>query len=88
VATPGEKRAVTLADAVAQLKSDPARSVRLHVDDVDLELHLVGREHAAKGLGYFMAEGGGWQGESADEILRILHEARKSGGVAEPPEGL
>lgn len=63
-------------------------SVRLHVEDVDLELHLVGRERVAKGLGDFMAEGGGWQGESADEILRILHDARKSGGVAEPPEGL
>jgi hypothetical protein len=88
VATPSDKRAATLADAVAQLKSDPARSVRLHVDDVDLELHLVGREHAAKGLGDFMAEGGGWQGESADEILRALRDARKSGGVAEPPEGL
>jgi hypothetical protein len=62
--------------------------VRLHVDDVDLELHLVGRERAAHGLGDFMAEGGGWQGESPHEIFRILREARKSGGVAEPPEGL
>jgi len=88
VARPSEKRATTLADAVEQLKSDPACSVRLHVGDVDLELHLVGREAAAKGLGDFMAEGGGWQGESADEILRMLREARKSGGVAEPPEGL
>jgi hypothetical protein len=88
VARPGEKRAASLADAVAQLKSDPARPVRLHVDDVDVELHLVGGEDAAKALGDFMAEGGGWQGESPDEILRLLKEARKVGGIAEPPEGL
>jgi hypothetical protein len=88
MARPDEKRAASLADAVAHLKRDPARSVRLHVDDVDVELHLVGREGAANGLGDFMAEGGGWQGQSADEILRMLREARKSGAVAEPPEGL
>jgi hypothetical protein len=64
VATPREKRAATLADAVAQLKSDPGRSVRLHVDDVDLELHLVAREDAAKRLGDFMA------GESPDGPAR------------------
>ena len=88
VARPSEKRATTLEDAVAQLKRDPHHPVRLHLDDLDVELHLVVPGEPVTRLGDFMAEGGGWQGEAADEILRILREARKSGGSAEPPRGL
>jgi hypothetical protein len=57
------------------------------VNDVDVEVHLVKGERKQR-LGDFMAEGGGWKGESADEILRILREARKAGGTTEPPGGL
>jgi hypothetical protein len=35
-----------------------------------------------------MAALGPWQGESTEEIIRILREGRASGGSAEPPEGL
>jgi hypothetical protein len=37
-------------------------------------------------LGDFMAEGGGWKGESAEEILRILREGRAAGTSGEPPK--
>jgi hypothetical protein len=88
VATPEKKRPTTLDEAVDQLKRDPLHPVRLHVNDVDIEVHLVKPEQGTQRLGDFMAEGGGWKGESPDEILRILREARKSGGTAEPPSGL
>jgi hypothetical protein len=88
VAIPEKKRPTTLEEAVEQLKSDPLHAVRLHVNDVDVEVHLVKGEERKRRLGDFMAEGGGWKGESADEILRILREARKAGGTTEPPGGL
>jgi hypothetical protein len=88
VAIPQKKRPTTLEEAVAELKRDPLRAVQLHVSDVDVEVHLVNREERKRRLGDFMAEGGGWKGESAEEILRILREARDAGGTTEPPRGL
>jgi hypothetical protein len=41
-------------------------------------------EERKRRLGDFMAEGGGWKGESVDEILRIHREVRKAGGTTEP----
>jgi hypothetical protein len=38
------------------------------------------------GLGDWMAAAGPWQGESEEEILELLREARRSGGSAEPPD--
>jgi len=73
----------TLEEALAALRHDPSQPVKAHVDDLDVELRVVGR---SKLLGDFMAEGGGWQGESPDEILRILREARATGGSSEPPK--
>jgi hypothetical protein len=35
-----------------------------------------------------MAALGPWQGESTEEIIRILREGREAGGSAEPLEGL
>lgn len=88
MAMPVKKTPTTLEDAVDQLKRDPLRPVRLHVNDVDVEVHLVKAEESTLRLGDFMAESGGWKGESPEEILRILREARKSGGTTEPPSGL
>jgi hypothetical protein len=83
-----EKRPTTLEEAVEELKRDPLHAVRLHVNDVDVEVHLVKGEQRPQRLGDFMAEGGGWKGESAEEILRFLREAREAGGTTEPPSGL
>jgi hypothetical protein len=85
---PEKKRPTTLEEAIAQLKRDPLHAVRMHVNDVDVEVHLVKGEERKQRLGDFMAEGGGWKGESADEILRFLREAREAGGTTEPPGGL
>jgi hypothetical protein len=88
VAIPEKKRPTTLEEAVAALKRDPLHAVRLHIDDVDVEVHLVMGEARTRRLGDFMAEGGGWKGESAEEILRLLRAARDAGGTTEPPRGL
>lgn len=73
----------TLEEALMALKQDPSQPVRAHVDDLDVELRVVGRHEMP--LGDFMAEGGGWKGESPEEILRILRETRATGGSSEPP---
>lgn len=37
-------------------------------------------------LGDWMAAGGGWKGESLEQILETLREGRAAGGSAEPPD--
>ena len=64
-------------------KDDPSHQVHAHVDDMDVELRVVSKSEVQ--LGDFMAEGGSWKGESAEEILRILCEARAAGTRREPP---
>lgn len=79
-----KNRLTTLEEAVARLKSDPLHAVRLQVNDVHVEVQLVKGEEHKQRLGDFMAEGVGWKGESADEILRILREARRAGRRVDP----
>jgi len=76
--------AQTLEEALTALKRDPSQPVKAHVDDLDVELRVVGKSKTP--LGDFMAEGGGWKGESPEEILRILRETRAAGGSSEPPK--
>ena len=56
MAIPEKKRPTTLEEAVEQLKSDPLQAVRLHVNDVDVEVRLVKGGERKKRLGDFMAE--------------------------------
>ena len=79
-----EHIARTLQEDLMALKHDPSQPVKAHVDDLEVELRVVGKSKAP--LGDFMAEGGGWKGESPDEILRILRETRAAGGSSEPPK--
>lgn len=79
-----------LEEALAKLRNDPSRPVRAQLDELDVELRVVTahREEAAPGLGDRMAAAGPWEGETTDELIRILREGRDAGGSAEPPEGL
>jgi hypothetical protein len=90
MATPQYKIPKTLEEALAKLRDDPSRPVRAQLDELDVELRVVTaqREEAAPGLGDRMAAAGPWEGETADELIRILREGRDAGGSAEPPEGL
>jgi hypothetical protein len=85
--SPQTKIPTTLQEALARLKRDPIHPVRAHVDDLDVELRAVlSRRREGPGLGTRMAALGPWQGESTEEIIRILRQGREAGGRAAPPE--
>jgi hypothetical protein len=86
--TPQTQIPKVLEEALAKLRRDPSRPVRAHLDELDVELRVVTahREEPAPGLGDRMAEAGPWEGESTEEIIRILREGRDAGGNAETPE--
>ena len=84
MATPQTQIPKALEEALAKLRHDPSHPVRAHLDDLDVELRAV--EKPKMRLGDFMAEGGGWKGESAEDILRIIREARAAGNSSEPPK--
>ena len=87
MARPEKHVPTTLDEAIAELKRDPANAVRARVEGMEVELRLVSRSPDQEiALGDWMAAAGPWQGESEDEILEILREARRAGGSAEPPE--
>lgn len=89
MATPEKQRRTTLDEAVAQLERDPSHPVRARVGELDVEIRVVsGGIQAQAGLGDLMAAAGPWEGESTEELIRILREGRDAGGSAEPPENL
>lgn len=89
VATPEKQRQTTLDEAVAQLKRDPNHPVRARVGELDVEIRVVsGGLQDQTGLGDLMAAAGPWEGESTEELIRILREGRDAGGSAEPPDDL
>ena len=90
MATPQTKIPTTLEQALARLKSDPVHPVRAQVEDLQVELRVVAasKEETTLGLGDRMAAAGPWEGETTEELIRILRECRDAGGSAEPPEGL
>ncbi len=71
---------VTLDDVVAQLKKDPGRPVRARVGDLTIEVRAIDEQEAARSAADAFAELGPWSGESTEEILRLLAEARAGGG--------
>jgi hypothetical protein len=67
-------------EALAELKRDPANAVHARIDGMDVDLRAVPPSPASdEKLGDWMASAGPWQGETEEEILEILREAR-------PPE--
>ena len=74
----------TTTEESSQERRGALAAVKAHVDDLDVELRVVSK--SKQPLGDFMAEGGGWKGESPEEILRILRETRAAGGSSEPPK--
>jgi hypothetical protein len=90
MATPQTQIPKALEEALAKLRHDPSHPVRAQLDELNVELRVVSaqREEATPGLGDRMAAAGPWEGESSEELIRILREGRDAGGSAEPPEGL
>lgn len=71
---------VTLDEVVAQLKRDSGRPVRARIGEITIEVRAVDEQEAARSAADVFAELGPWAGESTDEILHLLAEARRSGG--------
>ncbi len=82
MARPEKQRSQTLDEAVAQLKRDPSHPVRARVDNLDVELRAVPSDQGQEPAEDVMCGAGPWQGESTEELLRIIHEGRK---LDEPP---
>jgi hypothetical protein len=68
----------TLDEALNELKRDPARPVRADVQGMTVEVRVV--TQPAKGSAAELFDRvGPWAGETTDEILSILAEARRTG---------
>jgi hypothetical protein len=87
VARPEKHIPASLEEAVAELKRDPHRPVQARVDNLDVEIRVLATPaHADAGLGDRMAAAGPWQGETEEEILTMLREARRAGSTEDPPQ--
>jgi hypothetical protein len=70
VAHPGKHIPLTMEDALAELKRDPSRPLRLAIDDVEVEMRIVGG--AAMKAGADALNGATWHGETAAEAIQII----------------
>ena len=81
MARPAKDIPTSLEEALAKLKRDPANAVHARIDGMDVELRAVPPSPSTdEKLGDWMASAGPWQGETEEEILEILREARRAGG--------
>lgn len=76
----------TLEELVEQLKRDPGHPVRTRLGGLTIELRAVADPPAGKSAADLFAEVGPWAGETTEEILAILAEARRHGGQRSVPE--
>jgi hypothetical protein len=75
-----------LEHAIADLKRDPNRVVTLRVDELDVELRVRAAGSMAVSAADRFREIGPWEGETTQEILEVLAEARRLGATrAVPP---
>jgi hypothetical protein len=66
-----------LDEALSQLKRDPAYPVRANVEGMTVEVRVVGATRPGDSAAEPFALVGPWAGETTDEILAILAEARR-----------
>jgi hypothetical protein len=77
VARPEKHLPRNLEEAVAELKRDPSHAVYARIDDLDVEVRVVA-DGARTGGDDVLGRVGPWKGESTEELLRVLREARES----------
>jgi hypothetical protein len=77
----------TLEDAVARLKRDPRTIVTVEVDGLEVEIRAVGAGTSPqqRSAADVFREAGRWEGESTEQVIARLTEARRAGGSGEPP---
>jgi hypothetical protein len=76
---------VTIEELVDQLKNNPGHPVRARIGDLTIEVRAVDEQAPARPAADVFAELGPWAGESTEEILRVLADARRSGGRRSVP---
>lgn len=76
----------TIEEAVEQLRRDPTRPVRARVGELTIEVTAVTEKASGKSAASVFAEIGPWEGETTEELLAILAEARHRGGQRPVPD--
>ncbi len=76
----------SIEEAVERLKRDPTRPVRVRVGDLTIEVTAVAEEATTRSASSVFAEIGPWEGETAEELLALLADARRRGGQRSVPE--
>jgi len=68
-----------LKQAIEALRREPARPVRARLDDLTVELRAVPEATTRSAADVFAAIGP-WEGETTEELLQLLADARRQGG--------
>lgn len=76
----------TIEEAVEQLKRDPTQPVRTRVGDLTIEVRAIEEPTSGRTAAAVFAELGPWEGETTEEVLAILAQARHRGGQRPVPE--
>jgi hypothetical protein len=72
--------AKTIEEVVEQLKRDPSHPVRAQLGGLTVEVRAVADPPSDRSAAELFAEVGPWAGETTEEILAVLAEARRQGG--------
>ena len=71
--------AKTIDEALQQLKREPGQPVRAMVEGLTVEVRVVPELPVSRSAAALFAEIGPWEGETTDEMLEFLAEARQRG---------
>jgi hypothetical protein len=80
------KVAKTIDEALQQLKREPGQPVRAMVEGLTVEVRVVPDLPVNRSAAALFAEIGPWEGETTDEMLEFLAEARRRGSQRSVPE--
>lgn len=72
--------AKTIEEVVEQLRRDPSHPVRARLAGLSVEVRAVPDPPSGRSAAQLFAEVGPWAGETTEEILALLAEARRQGG--------
>ena len=76
----------TIEEAVEQLKRDPNTPVRAQVGDLTVEVRVVSEDARERSAAAVFEDLGPWEGETTQDVLAILAEARRRGGQRSVPQ--
>jgi len=76
----------TIEEALQQLREDPDHPVRARVEGMVVEVRVVAEPTRGRSAADIFAEIGPWQGETTEEIMAILAQARREGANRRVPD--